>query len=615
MRRSFQEVGVQGQFEEAVVRVDRIGEVAVLVLARPPVNALSEAVRRGLEAGLRAALADPKVAAIVIRGEGRGFSAGADISEFGKTRQGLGPGLGLGDLCLAIEAARKPVIAALHGPALGGGLELALAAHYRIASDKAVLGLPEVSLGLLPGAGGTQRLPRLIGGKDALRMMVSGVPVSAAEALALGLVDQVVTTDLTEAALAMAGRGLPPRPTGEMRRGLQDGRGFMAAVAEARSAQAGNRLPAAARIVDCVEAALLFPMAQGLLTEEDAFRELVATPEAAGLRHAFFTERRAVKLPPAAADLGVKSLTTLGIWGLGEGVFDLTSQALTSGLRVVLASQEHRPLVGALETIAGWQEIAVSAGRMTAAARDADWARLATVSSLDGLEGLDLILVTQGAPAVPPGLNGGIWAAVGPAGQGAAQAITVAAKAGGLAELGLTGEAGPEAVARLVALARRLTWRLVTVGPGGPIETGLLLALAGALDCLESEGISPEETSEVLGDWSQTKARTADGLALVARGNRVVALCLAAMAAEGARMLEDGRARRPLEVDAVAMLSGLVPRWRGGPMFQADQRGLLVLRRDLMSLADRSVVFRTPDLIDRMIANGKTFAQLNAVKI
>ena len=390
-----------------------VGDVAVLVLAHPPVNALSDAVRSGLAEGLSRALADPAIRAIVIRGEGRGFSAGADIAEFGQPRHALR----LGDLCLAIENAPKPVIAAIHGMALGGGMELALAAHYRIANEAALLGLPEVNLGLLPGAGGTQRLPRLVGAREALRLMLTGVPITAAEAFTLGLVDRVVATGLTEAALALAGQGLPPRPTADVESGMTDAGSYVAAIAGARAAQAGNRLPAAGRIVDVVEAALIFPLAQGLKAEETAFADLVATPEAAALRHAFFVERRAMQLPAAAAAIGIKPIATLGIWGVGDGTVDLIGQALSSGLRVELASFDRPALVQALEDIATWQDAAVLAGRMTSEARDADWARLLTSVSPDRLAGVDLILRAGGSEPLPDGAERG---AAGDAGCGGA---------------------------------------------------------------------------------------------------------------------------------------------------------------------------------------------------
>ena len=591
--------------QDAVVRLERQGAVAVLVLAHPPVNALSDAVRTGLAAGLTEALADPTVSAVVIRGEGRGFSAGADIGEFGRARQGQGQGPGLGDLCLAVENAHKPVIAAIHGMALGGGLELALAAHYRVADAAAVLGLPEVHLGLLPGAGGTQRLPRLVGAAVGLRMMLTGVPVTAADALTLGLVDRLAGADLTGAALALALEGPPPRPTAVRRRGLQDPRAYLAAVAEARKAQAANRLPAPARIVDCVEEALLFPFAQGLQAEATAFADLVVTPQAAGLRHAFFAERKAMHLPPAIAALGVRTMAALGLWGLGDGVVDLACQALTAGLRVVLASPDRPALVAALEEVAAWQDAAVEAGRMTSEARDADWVRLVTSVTPEPLSSVDLVLRT--AEATPLPAMDVVQVMLGGAGPGLA--ITVAGGPGGLAELGLTADAAPEAVLLLAALARRLNWRLVPVGPDGPVELGLRQALAGALGHLAAEGIAPGKAAAALTDWTGPTSSL-----VTPQDERVIAVCLAALAAEGARMLQDGRARRPLEIDAIAMLTGIVPRWEGGPMFWADRRGLLVLRQDLIGLAERSPVFLPPELIDRLIADGRSFASLNEAR-
>ena len=190
-----------------------------------------------------------------------------------------------------------------------------------------------------------------------------------------------------------------------------------------------------------------------------------------------------------------------------------------------------------------------------------------------------------------------------------AQAITVPPGPGGLAEMSLTKAAVPEIAARLVALARRLNWRLMPVGPGGPVELGLRLALAGAMAHLAADGIPVETVTAALAGWTSPKAGDQPPQA-----GRIIAVCLAALAAEGARMVQDGRVRRPLEVDAVAMLAGLVPRWDGGPMFQADRRGLLLLRQDLIALAERSAVFLPPELIDRIIADGQTFGGLNGGK-
>jgi len=281
-----------------MVRQERQGAVAILVIDAPPVNALGAAVRAGLVARLAEARADPGVSAVVVRGEGRMFSAGADISEFGK------PSLApiLPEVIAAVEAMTKPVVAALHGAALGGGLELALGAHARVALVGSSLGLPEVTLGILPGAGGTQRLPRLIGAEAALRMMLTGRPVTAVEALDIGLVDRVVEADLTGAAmklaLDLARQGLSV-PTRDRCDGLGDPAAYGAALLAAR-ATADPRQPAQARIIDCVAAARDLPFEQGLQRERAAFVDLVASPEAAALREAFREKRRLAREAAAA---------------------------------------------------------------------------------------------------------------------------------------------------------------------------------------------------------------------------------------------------------------------------------------------------------------------------
>ena len=576
----------------------------VLVLAHPPVNALSQAVRQALAEGVKAAEADAGVQAIVIRGEGKGFSAGADIGEFGRVSQTIG----LGELCRRIEACAKPVIAVLHGTALGGGFEIALAAHYRIANGQAMLGLPEVNLGLLPGAGGTQRLPRLIGAKAALRMMLTGMPIRASEAAGLGLVDRVVEAGLTEAALAMAGEGLPPRRSGAAVQGLKDAAGNHAAIFAARAAQKGNRLPAPFRIIDCVEAATLLPLEQGLNAERVAFEDLVDTPQAAGLRYAFFTERRAVLPPQEVVAKGVQPIATLGLWGADEASADLAFQALSCGMRVALADPDRTALVTALERIAGRQEQAVVAGRMTAEARDADWARLTSTLSPDPLAGTELVLLAGGQGAAPEVVGDVMQAAIGA--PGAAQvAITVADAAGGMAELAMAPGASADVAARVLALARRLGWRVIFTGPGGPIELHLRQALAGAVAAMAAAGVAPQVVAAALAAYGMGTGPVAVLPPRPAGGAAVVACCLAALAAEGARMLQQGRARRPVDIDAVALLSGLLPRWEGGPMFQADRRGLLVLRADLR--ARGGALFEPAALIDQLIADGRDFGSLN----
>ena len=241
------------------VRLDVMGSVAVLVLAHSPVNTLTAPLQRALLQGLEAIAADPSISAVILRGEGRCFSAGADIREAGQKERMAE----LGALCRKVETFPKPVIAALHGSALGAGLELALAAHYRIAHVATMVGLPEVGLGLLPGAGATQRLPRLVGAEQALRLMLTGLPVRAAEAMAVGLIDRVVSDNLGEAALAMAQEGLPTRPTAMLGVGLRDAVAYQAGrLATAPRGGQGAKYSARAgrRIIECVEAGTAFAL-------------------------------------------------------------------------------------------------------------------------------------------------------------------------------------------------------------------------------------------------------------------------------------------------------------------------------------------------------------------
>ncbi len=581
--------------------MERVGAVAVLVLAHPPVNALSGAVREALAEGLAAAEADGSVTAIVIRGEGKGFSAGADIGEFGQGSKALE----LGTLCRRIEDCSKPVIAALHGVALGGGLELALAAHYRIANAAARLGLPEVTLGLLPGAGGTQRLPRLVGAEVALRMMLGGAPIGAAEALDIGLIDRVVDGGLTEAALALAAEGLAVRRSGQATAGLRDLAGYQAAVVAARMAQVGNHLPAAGKIVDCVQAAALLPLAQGLAAERMAFADLVGTPQATALRYAFFAERRAATPPPGVPVKGLPALASLGIWGADDAAADLAFQALSAGMPVVLATPDHPALVQALERIATRQEQALVAGLISEDQRDTDWARLTSSLLPDPMLDVGLVLCTPGSEELPLPVQ----AVIGAAQAAGSRAVGVTVPmAGGLAELSIGPGAALDAAAQVMALARRLGWRVVFAGPGGPVELHLRQALALAEAALIAGGVPADLVAAALAAYGMGGAGSFLPL-MPAGGDAVVTACLAALAAEGARMIADSRARRPVDIDAVALLSGLMPRWEGGPMYQADQRGLLVLRADLRTRAEP--VFQPAQLIDDLIAEGLRFASLN----
>ena len=263
----------------AVTDYARVGEVGVITLNSPPVNALSAPVRDGLAGGMAAAVADPEVKAIVIICEGRTFIAGADITEFGGAQKGVS----LFAVEEAIESAPKPVIAAIHGTALGGGLEVALSAHYRVAVPSARCGLPEVNIGLLPGAGGTQRLPRIVGAQKALEMVTSGQHVPALACLSMGLVDEVVEEGkLREGALTFAAHviaeGAPLKKVRDLNDKVEAARGHPEIFAEFRKANARKfrGFLAPEYNIRCIEAAVNQPFEEGLKTERRLFNELMS---------------------------------------------------------------------------------------------------------------------------------------------------------------------------------------------------------------------------------------------------------------------------------------------------------------------------------------------------
>jgi 3-hydroxyacyl-CoA dehydrogenase len=281
-----------------VTTLDRDGDVAVVTIDYPPVNALSAAVRKGVAAAMEQAFADDAVKAIVLICAGKTFFAGADITEFGKPLAEPT----IRQVQEVIEAGSKPVIAAMHGTALGGGFELALAAHYRVALATAKMGLPEVKLGLLPGAGGTQRLPRVVGVERALDMMTAGDPVSAHEAAEIGLVDEVIVGDLRAAAVVFAQSKIGA-PLDRIRdRPVAVDPAKIAAFRETNVARFRN-LDAPEAIIRTVEATAL-PFDEGLDRERDLFRELMAGPQSAALRYVFFAERQAAKADPLPASVG-----------------------------------------------------------------------------------------------------------------------------------------------------------------------------------------------------------------------------------------------------------------------------------------------------------------------
>ncbi|MGL6209632.1 MAG: enoyl-CoA hydratase-related protein [Paracoccaceae bacterium] len=587
------------------VRYRVIGPVGLLVMAQRPVNVLSGAMRRALSAGLDWAEAESRVKAVVLTGSAKLFSAGADIAELG---QG-GNDPGLADLCARTEGFDKPVIVALRGAVLGGGLELALAAHCRIADVQARMGFPEITLGLLPGAGGTQRLPRLIGAEQALRMMVQGKTVTATEGLAMGLLDQVVETRLLPTALRYAATVPAVRRTLQQASGLRDARAYLDAVSRARAAHLRNPVPAALRIVDMVETAQLLPTEQALAAEWHALGELLASPESLALRYLFRAERRAATPPVAVAAQRVPKLSRLGVWGASVDCADLVGRALSAGMQVTLADPSRERLVATLQRIAETAEAQVAAGHLAPAGRDAAWARLGSVQQAEGLVGADLIAVSPKAMELPDFLTAVPQIGLEGVARGGV-ALSVDPGKAGVVEIAFGRGASPAVLAIAVALARRLRGPMVFAGLGGPIALRLRETLEAALDLWRARG-TPADQLQVLRGAFSANAPVPGPLADAGLAGKV-RLTSAALANTGAWLLAERVARHPSDIDAVAVQAGVMPRWLGGPLHQADLRGLLLLRADLLEGVSHSADLFTPaPLIDTLVAEGARFGSLN----
>jgi 3-hydroxyacyl-CoA dehydrogenase len=351
------------------VDLDRRGRVAVLTVNNPPVNALSQHVRQGLREGVKQAIADAAASAIVITCAGRTFIAGADITEFGKPPAAPG----LSEVLDLIEGSAKPVVAAVHGTALGGGLEVTLACHYRVGVKDARFGLPEVKLGLLPGAGGTQRLPRVVGVEKGLAMMVSGDPIRADEALASGLIDEIVQGDLTAAGVAFAEKVLAEKRPLRKIRDLDDKlaavRGKPEVFANFRKSVArqtrGFRAPE--NIVKAVEAAVALPFAEGLKRERELFLELLTSPESKAQRYFFFAEREATKIPDVPADTPVKDVRKAAVIGAGTMGGGIAMNFANVGIPVTVVEMNQEALDRGLGVVRKNYEATASRGRLTAA--------------------------------------------------------------------------------------------------------------------------------------------------------------------------------------------------------------------------------------------------------
>ena len=693
----------------AQVQYDVVDGVARIKISNPPVNALSQVIREGLLEAFERADNDESVGAIVLSAEGKTFPAGADVREFGRPRAAPI----LSDVCARIETCKKPVLAAVHGHALGGGFELALACHYRIALQGSTLGLPEVNLGVLPGGGGTQRVPRIVGANAALDLMISGKPVTAERAAEMGLIEKVIYNNLDRAALAsaknMIAQKSPTRPTRDREEGLSNPVAFSEAIRSWRARVAGNFVPSVRCIVDCVEAALLLPFDAGIALERQCFDDCETGAAATALRHAFFAERRAAKVPELDG-ANVRDVSTIGVVGAGTMGTGIAITCLDAGFPVTLVERDDEGLARGIDRIKDNYEKSVGKGRIDQAAADDRLSRLQGTTDMERLSQVDLVIeavfededVKRGVfqqldKAMRPGA---ILATNTSYLDIDALAATISrpedvvgyhffspAHIMKLLEIVVGEKTHRDVVATGFSLAKKL--RKVPVRAGvadGFIGNRILAAYRLAADFMLEDGASPaqidaamraygfpvgpyqvldmagldiswarrkrlaatrdpEDRYVAIGDrmceegWFGQKAgrgyyvhghglgpvENQEALAIIEDERRKKGItprtfsddeiqqrCLNAMANEGARLIEEGVALRPSDIDVVLLYGYGFPRFRGGPMMAADQRGLLSVQNALKSYQSEEPKFWAPSpLFADLIKNGRHFSDLN----
>ncbi len=661
----------------APVSIERDDDVAVVTFDNPPVNALSHPVRVAFLAAIEALDADRAVHAIVLRGAGRNFIAGADVREF--DRPPLEPLLT--ELLSRLEACGKPVVAALQGATLGGGAETALASHYRCAAGDLQLGFPEVSLGLLPGAGGTVRLPRLAGWQSSFELMTRGRPVGIDAAIDLGIVDRRIDGDLKAGAVAwareLAAMRTPPRRVSELpvppSRPLQFEE-FLNALPAAQ-----RRLPAPQRIVEALASAAMHPVDTALARARALFLECLESVESRALRHLFFAERGAAYDRERAR--AVSRAAVLGAGTMGSGI---AIALATGGIAVTLVEAKPEALEAGLARVKAAIDGAARKGRLTAEAAEAAKERVDGVLELDAASRADLVIeavfenlaVKQeifgrlGAIARPGAVLAtntstldvdAIAAASGRPGDVVGMHFFSPAHVMRLVEVVRGRDSSPEALATAFAVTKRIGKIGVPVGNGfGFVGNRMLYAYGREKELMLLEGASPEAIDKALQDFGMAMGpnavgdlagldigyqvrrewagrpddprfyRASDMLAELGRhgqktgrgfyrhdnpeGERtadpevveliraeaerlgiaqrkvapaeIVSRCILALINEGARILEEGIADSPADIDVIWCNGYGFPRHRGGPMFYADTlgvAGVVAAIRDLAS--------------------------------
>ena len=695
----------------SVVTTALHGDVLVVTIDNPPVNALGAAVRQGLLAAMQQAQADAAVAAVLLVGAGKAFIAGADIREFGKPP--VPPALP--EVCRAIEGSDKPVVAVLHGAALGGGLEVALSAHYRLALPAATVGLPEVNLGLLPGSGGTQRAPRLMGVQAATSLMLSGQHLKAQAALQAGLVDKLVEgADAQAEGLAYVRELLtakaPVRRTRDL--AIAEPQAALAWLEEqkAETAKKARGLFSPLKIIECVQAAVQLPFDEGLARERALFIECLDSPQRAGLIHAFFAEREVAKVPEAQAaqPRPVASVAVIGGGTMGAGI---AVAALDAGLPVTMIERDAESIARGRANVEKVYNGQVAKGRMTEAAKAAVMARYTGSTHYADIAQVDLVIEAvfediEVKKAVFRELDrvckpGAVLAtntsyldidAIAASTSRPQDVIGLhffsPANIMKLLEIVVPAKVAADVVATAFELAKKLKKVPVRAGVcDGFIGNRILAVYKQAADYLMEDGASPYEIDAAVrgfgfamgpfqvtdlagGDigWATRKRRAATrdpkaryveiadricergwfgqktgrGFYLYPEGARVgqpdpevlaivdaerakkgitprsfsaddiMRRYMAAMVNEGAKVVAEGIALRPLDVDVTFVAGYGFPRHRGGPMKWADMTGLDKVLADIQAFAKEDPLFWKPaPLLEQLVAEGRNFDSLN----
>ncbi|REK06740.1 MAG: 3-hydroxyacyl-CoA dehydrogenase [Planctomycetota bacterium] len=382
-----------------LVQLTKDGEIAVITINNPPVNALSPGVPEGIKESVEASIQDDAVKGIVIIGGGRTFIAGADIKEFGKMTSGKKDrGVGFNPILKIVENCPKPIVAAIHGTAFGGGLETAMACHYRVAVPSALVGQPEVKLGIIPGAGGTQRLPRLAGVAVAAEMCAVGNPVPAPQAHEAGIVDKIIDGDLLEGAVAFArelvAAGKPPRKTCDQTDKISDQAANQKALAAVRDkvAKRARGLMAPGKAIDAVEAATKLPFEEGVAREQELFKECLHSDQSKAMIHVFFGERAVAKVPGIAKDhpkIEIKRAAVVGGGTMGGGI---TMNYANAGIPVLFKEISDEALEKGLSIIKKNYAATVSKGRLTQEQMDQRMALIEPTTSYDKFKEADIVV-------------------------------------------------------------------------------------------------------------------------------------------------------------------------------------------------------------------------------